>query len=66
MTVFAEQLGVLFGILPAVATGFDVMKVEIYMVTTDFAFCSTFCLYFSFDFAPCLIVFGIAKPDIIG
>src|SRR5207245_142576 len=66
MAVFAQQLYVLLDILTAVATGFQVVEVEIHSAAAVFALCSAFCHHLRLEFAPFLVVLGVTEPHLIG
>src|SRR5262249_22598820 len=61
----AQEFGVVDGLLCTVATGLPVMKVEGHRSATALTPCSTFCLHLCLDFAPDLILLGIAQPDML-
>jgi hypothetical protein len=57
----AQEFGVVDGIVSTVATGLPVMKIEVHRGAAALTPCSTFCLHLCLDFAPDLIILGIAS-----
>src|SRR5437867_1107156 len=62
----AEQFRVFDGILATGAPGVPVVEVEGHRAAAALTSCSALCLHLRFDFAPPLIVLGIAEPDLLG
>ena len=61
-----EEFRVLDGVLSTIAPGFPVMEVEMPRPAAAFTRCSTFYLDLRLDFAPYLVILGVAEPDIVG